>query len=106
MAFVLMSVTPGAPLPLSHLSENPSRLLRGVDGHAWCVVALLIVDSWMSALLVKGLSSVVKGVAKCVSLIVLYAISVFFIRAEVFRLPQALIALLVANGTGMYAYAS
>eukprot|EP00421_Protoceratium_reticulatum_P003594 CAMPEP_0168357176 /NCGR_PEP_ID=MMETSP0228-20121227/450_1 /TAXON_ID=133427 /ORGANISM="Protoceratium reticulatum, Strain CCCM 535 (=CCMP 1889)" /LENGTH=290 /DNA_ID=CAMNT_0008369683 /DNA_START=65 /DNA_END=937 /DNA_ORIENTATION=- len=106
VAFALMSLVPGAPLPLSTLLRSPSSAFTGFGTAAWLLSASLIADGWMSALVVKELSSVVKALSKCLSLIVLYLISLGILQTEVFSLPQFILAVLVASGTQQFTYAS
>lgn len=106
MAFFLMSLKPNAPLPLRSLLANPSAMLTGFDMGVWLVVGFLVTDSWVSGLLVKRTSSVVKSVAKCMSLISLYTLSVCVLRTEPLKLIQVILAMLVVNGTVAFSYTS
>eukprot|EP00927_Polykrikos_kofoidii_P062429 TRINITY_DN5723_c0_g2_i1.p1 TRINITY_DN5723_c0_g2~~TRINITY_DN5723_c0_g2_i1.p1 ORF type:complete len:641 (-),score=93.87 TRINITY_DN5723_c0_g2_i1:36-1958(-) len=106
VAFALMSVVPNAPLPLGQLVRRPLLLFKGFDQSVWMVVVFLLFDAWVNVLLVKTLSSVSKVISKCVTLIVLYLLSVFILQEDVFWLPTVLLVLVVANGISLFAYAS
>merc|ERR1711924_156493 len=105
MGFALLSLVPNAPLPLQVFRQTPLQAYAGFDGTTWRLVALLLADSWMSALVVQRLSSVAKNVAKSTSVIALYTISIA-LGSEVFSLPLAIIGLLVVQGSVLFAHAS
>jgi len=102
VALALMSLVPRAPLPLSLLLRDPLAMFAGFDAGVWRVVLALVVDSWLSAVIVKRLSSVVKAVAKGVSLVTIYALSVRVLKTEAFRLEQMILAMLIVNGTCLF----
>jgi len=106
MALYLMSLKPQAPVPLRSLLRDPASILAGFDAGTWLVVVLLVLDSWMSGLLVKRMSSVVKSVAKCMSLVVTYVLAVFALQTEPIVLIQLILALLVVNGIAAFSYIS
>jgi len=106
VAAAMLSLVPGAPVPAKLLLCSPRTAFVGFDAGVWLVVASLVVDSWMSAVIVKRLSSVVKALSKCMSLVVLYVMSVVVLKTESFLLPQMILGLLVVNGTGLFTYAS
>eukprot|EP00927_Polykrikos_kofoidii_P062428 TRINITY_DN5723_c0_g1_i1.p1 TRINITY_DN5723_c0_g1~~TRINITY_DN5723_c0_g1_i1.p1 ORF type:complete len:583 (-),score=61.25 TRINITY_DN5723_c0_g1_i1:78-1826(-) len=106
VAFALLSIVPNAPLPLGELVRRPLLLFKGFDQSVWMVVVFLLSDAWMNVLLVKTLSSVSKSISKCLSLIVLYLLSVLILREEEFWLPTLLLAFVVGNGIGLFANAS
>eukprot|EP00930_Biecheleria_cincta_P040750 TRINITY_DN27912_c0_g1_i1.p1 TRINITY_DN27912_c0_g1~~TRINITY_DN27912_c0_g1_i1.p1 ORF type:complete len:497 (+),score=57.95 TRINITY_DN27912_c0_g1_i1:129-1619(+) len=105
-AFVLATLTPGASLHAGKLMTSPLSLFEGFDHKTVVLIALLVSDGWLSGLIVKQLSSVVKSIAKCLSLIVLYLACLFIFRTETFDWPQVMLALLVVSGAGLFAYAS
>eukprot|EP00931_Biecheleriopsis_adriatica_P075824 TRINITY_DN49604_c0_g1_i1.p1 TRINITY_DN49604_c0_g1~~TRINITY_DN49604_c0_g1_i1.p1 ORF type:complete len:477 (+),score=87.76 TRINITY_DN49604_c0_g1_i1:193-1431(+) len=105
-SFALMSLKPKAPVPVLEMLKDPLSMFDGFDAKAWCLVLLLIGDSWISTLVVQRLSSVVKSISKCLSLVVLYLTSLIVFKTETFALPQFMLALLVASGAGLFAYAS
>lgn len=93
------------PSTAQSVSEH-SGMLAGFDRHAWLVVGFLVLDSWMSIIVVKQLSSVVKALAKCVSLVLLFILSVAVFKTKSFQLMQFIAAMLVVNGSILYSYAS
>lgn len=105
-AFFLASLIPGASLPAGKLMKDPLTLFKGFDTTTVVLIALLVGDGWLSGLIVKKLSSVVKSIAKCLSLIVLYLACLFIFRTETFDCPQVMLALLVVSGAGLFAYSS
>jgi len=105
VAFVLLCLVPGSPLALFELLNNPSLMIGGFTAPVWGLAAFLVGDAWMSALVVKQLSSVVKALAKSLSMIVLYLISLLVLK-EAFSLPLFLVACLLANASQQFAYAS
>lgn len=92
--------------PLRPFSRSSTSMFTGFDAQVWLLVALLVLDSWMSGLLVKRMSSVVKSVAKCMSLVVTYVLAVFALQTEPIVLLQLILALLVINGIAAFSYVS
>lgn len=105
VSFALLTLLPNAPLSLQTFWQSPLQTFAGFDMTTWRLMALLLADSWMSALVVNRLSSVSKNVAKSVSIIALYTLSVAA-GTEAFSLPQAFIALLVVQGSLLFSSVS
>jgi len=98
----MMFLIPSAAHPVA----GHSGMLAGFDWRAWRVVGFLVLDSWMSIIVVKQLSSVIKALAKCVSLVLLFILSVAVFKTKSFQLMQFIAAMLVVNGSILYSYAS
>jgi len=98
VAMAMVCFQPG----MSHRSFG----LDGLDMRAWRVVGFLVLDSWMSVVVVKQLSSVAKALAKCVSMPLLLVLSVAVFKTRCFQLMQFIAAMLVVNGSSLYCYAS
>merc|ERR1711971_265256 len=79
---------------------------QNFDNSVWSLLVALLIDGWTTALLVKHLSNVSKGVAKCASLVVLYVISVFVPGTAAPVLGKMFLALLIVHGSGSFSYAS
>lgn len=105
VAFTLLTLLPSSPLSLQTFFQSPMQIFAGFDMTTWRLMALLLADSWMSALVVNRLSSVSKNVAKSLSIIALYTMSVAT-GTEVFSLPQAFIAMLVVQGSLLFSSVS
>merc|ERR1719295_2111954 len=76
--------------------------------HGWdrWTIALVVVffgDTWLSGLVVRSLSSVTKGIAKCGTLVSLYALKLFTGGLS-FVLPQFLGAAMVVQSSAMFAW--
>jgi len=106
VALALLCLLPGSPLALLELLNSPSLMLGGFAAPVWGLAAFLVGDAWMSALVVKQLSSVVKALAKSLSMIVLYFIALLVLRRDAFSLPLLLLACLMANASLQFAHAS
>lgn len=77
------------------------RFFDGWDMSTIIVMITLVSDAWISATMVKRLSSVAKNISKCGSLVVLYALSVA--RGGRGLVPvQALSALLILQSTVLF----
>jgi len=81
------------------------NFFRGWDASTLAVLATFLGDAWLSALMVKNLSSVSKTVAKSCTLVVLYSLSLATGK-QTFVLPQALAALIIFQATTLFASAS
>lgn len=106
VAFIMMSLVPGAPLPLKVLTQRPMAMFTGFGRLTWPLIVALILDGWMSVLIVKRLNSVVKALAKCASMIALYLLSIWVFRTDVFVLSEFILALLVTTMTYQFVYAT
>merc|ERR1719195_117642 len=85
----MMFLIPSAAHPVA----GHSGMLAGFDWRAWRVVGFLVLDSWMSIIVVKQLSSVIKALAKCVSLVLLFILSVAVFKTKSFQLMQFITAM-------------
>jgi len=99
---VMMCCHPGMALHIS----GPSAILASFNMRSWRVVGFLVLDSWMSVIVVKQLSSVVKALAKCVSVVLLFILAVAVFKTKSFQLMQFIAAMLVVNGSILYTFAS
>jgi len=106
LSLFMLSFAPGAPVPVTDWFTKPYRVLEGFDRYAWLVVLCLVADSWTSAFVVRHLSSVVKVVSKCLSLIILYMLSVMYFKTDTFKLAQMILAMLVVQGVASFSQAS
>jgi len=102
VAFGLLAALP--PYTLEAMLQEPLAVIRRFDGSAYRLLGMMVLDSWMGALVVKRLDSVVKAVAKCGSLILIYFVSLATGKSENFHLAELILALLMANGTSLFAY--
>lgn len=84
---------------------NVRDFFRGWDASTLAVLATLLGDAWLSAIMVKRLSSVTKNVSKCCTLVVLYSIALATGKQPLV-LPQALAALLIVQTTLLFAVVS
>lgn len=82
-----------------------SSALNGWDFSTVLLMFAMLGDSWLSALMVKHLSSVATKVSKTVSLVVLYGHGVMTARTP-FVLLEALGALMIAESTALFVTAS
>eukprot|EP00415_Alexandrium_ostenfeldii_P003375 UN3375 len=107
-AFTLMmreGCVPGSPLTFGQIVQSPSAVFEGFTATVWGLEMFFVGDAWMSALVVARLSSVVKALAKSLSMIVLYLLALV-LGSEAFSLPLLLLAGILANASQQFAYAS
>jgi len=81
------------------------HFFRGWDFSTVMVLATLVGDSWLSALMVKQLSSVTTKISKCCSLVVLYAAALASGK-QPFVVSQALGAFMIVEATALFATVS
>eukprot|EP00401_Gymnodinium_catenatum_P042600 CAMPEP_0117571856 /NCGR_PEP_ID=MMETSP0784-20121206/59999_1 /TAXON_ID=39447 /ORGANISM="" /LENGTH=423 /DNA_ID=CAMNT_0005370093 /DNA_START=172 /DNA_END=1444 /DNA_ORIENTATION=- len=79
-----------------------SHFFHGWDWTTLAVLATMVGDEWLSALMVKRLSTVSKVVTKCASLVVIYAIGVAK-GTQPLALSQALAAMMIVQTTALFA---
>jgi len=66
------------------------------------VLAAMLADTWLSGLVVVRMSSLVKGMAKCGSLVVVYMLALMAGKQS-FALPQVLSAVVIVQLTALFA---
>lgn len=75
-----------------------SSTVRTFDIGVWLLMICMVLDSWISATLVKVCCSVTKYVVKCASLVGLYSVSVCILRTETVSFFQLLTILAMMFG--------
>lgn len=80
----------------------PSRFFAGWDSSTLAVLIMLVLDNWLSALVVQRLSTVAKSIAKCVTLVVLYVTALITGRQPL-DVAQGLGALMIVQTTVLFA---
>jgi len=73
-----------------------SGLLVGWDWRTYFALTAMMVQSWMGGLVAKRLSSVVKSIAQCLSLLVIYFLGDLLLKGKDFWWPVGSMALFVA----------
>merc|ERR1719253_1939546 len=75
----------------------------GWDRSTLLVLVTIMGDEWLSALMVKRLSSVDKTVAKCSTLVILYSVAIV-VGAQPLVLSQACGALMIVASTTLFPF--